>query len=226
MRKQIHFRTLLTSWMALAALSGSGAEGQNVWQRFYFRADAGPAFTRDTHVREFFGPVSGAKVKFDPGVRFSAALGYSFFDWLAAEAETGFIHNNIDSVSGWTRADASVSHVPFLGNVVLQCPKTSRFIPFIGGGLGMDSVLLDVDRATDGNFFLSGADSDVVFAYQAFGGVRYAFNDRMSLGLAYKYFVSDRPSYDVDDFNSGTVGRLGLGHGETHSVSIVFKMKF
>jgi opacity protein-like surface antigen len=226
MRKQIHFTTLVTSWMAMAALSQSGAKAQNVWQNFYFKADVGPAFTRDTHIREFFGPVSDVKVKFDPGVRFSAALGYNVLDWLAAEAETGVINNNIDSVTGWTRTEASLSHVPFLGNLVLQCPKQTRFIPFIGGGLGMDSAILDVRRASNGSFFLRGTDSDVVFAYQAFGGVRYAFNDQMSLGLAYKYFASGRPTYDVDDFTSGNTGRLGLGRGETHSVSVVFTLKF
>src|ERR1051326_8099623 len=54
----------------------------------YFRADGGGNITRDTELKEFFGPVTqGSKVKFDPGPRFGFAGGYFFTDWFALEGE-------------------------------------------------------------------------------------------------------------------------------------------
>src|SRR5437867_5092097 len=53
--------------------------------RFYLTGGIGPAFTEDTNLKEFNGPVSPARVKFDPGFQFRVAGGYLITDWLATE---------------------------------------------------------------------------------------------------------------------------------------------
>src|SRR5438128_147928 len=74
---------------------------------FDLECDLGGAWTRDTELKEFFGPVAPVrKVKLDTGARFGVVGGYRLTDWFAAEFETGSTANSIDSITGATRVDA------------------------------------------------------------------------------------------------------------------------
>ncbi len=185
----------------------------------YVRAGAGPVFTENTAVTEYFGPVSGVSLEFDPGVHFEAAAGYHLRDWAAVELESGINYNTISSVTGGNPGDSSLSNIPLLANLVLEYPNDTQFVPFIGGGVGASFSVLDVDAPG-----LHGNDTDAVFAYQGFGGVRYNIGDRMGISLAYHYYASDEPSWDVHS-SSGT-GQLGLGSVYSHAVSLTFTVKF
>ena len=179
----------------------------------YFRADAGGNITRDTELKEFFGPVTpGSKVKFDPGPRFGFAGGYFFTDWFALEGEIPA-----------TRVDATFYNVPFMANVRLECPRRCRVSPYIGGGLGVSAAVLDIDHIDHPNAFVHGSDSDGVFAYQGFAGLRFNLNDTMGLSLEYRYFATESPRWRSDDFLNDSIR---FGRIETHSVSIAFDFHF
>src|SRR5437867_8113428 len=178
---------------AAMAVSIVTTHAQEPSSNFYVTGGVGPALTLDTDVKEFFGPTSGAKVRFDTGVRFSVAGGYQFKDWLAVELETGLIYNSVDRVTGSSNADFSVSHVPFLANVVCQCPRMAPIVPYAGVGAGFAASVIDIDSFTLGTTTVTGSESDIVFAYQAFIGARYELNERMGVSFTYKYFATGEP---------------------------------
>jgi opacity protein-like surface antigen len=196
---------------------------------FYVRGDIGPAFTENMQVTEFFGAVSGATIKLDPGVRFGAAGGYSITDWFAAEVETGVSYNYFRSVSGnFTADNTSLANVPFLGNLVLQCPTKLGIVPYVGGGLGVVFSTFDTDYFSDNSRnAVEGTDTDAVFAYQGFAGLRYKINERMFVDLGYKYLRAEAPRYHVEPlFFGGASGDLRLSAIHTHSVAFSFTIQF
>src|SRR3954452_10694903 len=185
--------------------------------RFYMRTFAGGELTQDTQLKEFFGPVlPGTKVSFDPGVRFGVAGGYDVTDWFAAEGQVGVFANNINSITGASRVDASLSNVPFLINAKFQFPQKHRLSPYFGGGLGGSASTLDVDHIGLFGTTLHGTETTVVIAYQAFGGVRFRLNESMGLSVEYNYFATTNPEWKAE-FASGTFSdRIQFGGAQTH----------
>src|SRR5207244_7317066 len=143
------------SLLAQEAYSG-GSSGQG----FYFRGGIGPEVALRTDVNEFFGPVTGIKVKYDPGFRISAAAGYMFCNYFSAELESGILYNSIKSITGSTDTDASLSNVPMLVNAVFHFPLERNFTPYIGFGAGATSSVLASNRATINGTPLNENDSE------------------------------------------------------------------
>jgi OOP family OmpA-OmpF porin len=195
--------------------------------KFYIRSDAGGAVTLDTQLKEFFGPVApGTKVSFDPGVRFGVAGGYDVTDWFAAEAQVGVFANDIKSITGASRVDATFLNVPFLLNARFQCPNRSLLTPYFGGGVGGSASTLDVDHIDLGGTTLHGTQSTAVFAYQAFGGLRCRLNDRMGLSVEYRYFATTNPEWKADVTFGTPTDRVRFGGAQTHAVSLAFDFRF
>jgi len=196
--------------------------------KFYISADAGGALTSDPKVKEFLGPVTpGSKVSLDPGIRVGIVGGYQLTDWFAVEGETGVIGNNIKSITDADiDGDATLANVPFLLNARLSLPHgRCPITPYIGGGAGGSASVLSFDRHIDinGNR-LRGSDADVVFAYQAFGGLRYAINDRMGVGLEYHYFVTTGATWDANGL--GSPSKIGFSGVQSHTITASFDFHF
>ncbi len=192
---------------------------------FYFRGGIGPVLAHQTDVNEFFGPVSGVKVKYDPGLRVNVAGGYQFCGYFSAELESGLIHNSIKSITGSPDTDASLANVPLLVNAVFQFPLESRFVPYFGFGVGGSTSVLDVDHATlPGKPTLHGTDSDAVWAVQGFTGFRYEFADNMGVGFGYKFLATGEPKWDV--LSVGPSGKIGFENARTHAFMAEFTLKF
>ena len=155
--------------------------------RPYLRGDLGFAITEDMDVTldPSFVPATGGNVKMDldPGSRFSVAGGAMFGDFFGLELETGFMYNEIDSISGFTDVDGWITQVPFLANAMFEIRTKVGLTPFIGGGAGGVGVGLDLDDADSPTVSLDGWESDFVFAWQVFGGLRYEINENLSVGL-------------------------------------------
>jgi opacity protein-like surface antigen len=210
----------------VAAQPAPGAQ-PNQWTSpatpWYVRVDAGIALTQDTDLKEFFGPVTpGSRVKFDPGVRFAYGGGFRFSEFFALEAETGVMANYIDSITDANDIDqASLANIPFLVNLRFDVPGFP-VNPYFGGGAGGAIAVIDSDNLDVGGTSVSGSDSDVVFAYQAFAGLRYAINDNMGVGISYHYFATTEPSWEADN----SAGHIKFGRIETHTVTFAFDYRF
>ena len=194
---------------------------------FYLKADAGGNITRDTSLREFFGPVvPGSKVKFDPGYRFGVAAGYEPTKWSAVEGEVGFMGNEIKSITEATRVDAAFGNVPFLLNFKLKGPDGWKIRPYIGGGAGGSASVIAVDHIDLNDTRLHGNEGDIVFAWQGFAGVNVALNDRMSVGLEYRYFHAGAPTWEADSARGTETDQMRFGRTETHAISATFNWRF
>jgi len=190
---------------------------------FYLRGDMGGTLTEDTKLTEFFGPVApGTTVKFDPGFRMGVTGGYQLTDWFAGEFETGIMVNQIKSITGAAVDDATFSNVPLLLNARFQIPNRSRLTPYFGGGVGGAAATFNADSITLDGTRLTGGQSTMVFAYQAFGGVRYKINDHMGIGLAYHYFGTSDPDWKVDGSSGVSSDRMKFGSIQTHAFTIAF----
>lgn len=198
--------------------------------RFYVGADAGGALTGDTRVKGFLGPVDpGTKVRLDPGVRVGFVGGYKLTDWFSVEGETGVIGNNIKSITGASiDGDATLANVPFLLNARIQMPHGKCPVaPYIGGGAGGSASVLSFDHHIDFNGErLHGSDAAVVFAYQAFAGLRYAINDHMGLGLEYHYLATTGPTWTADHAGGAPSDRLSFLGVQSHALSVAFDYHF
>jgi opacity protein-like surface antigen len=196
---------------------------------FYVGADAGGALTSDSRVKEFFGPVDpGTKVRLDPGVRVGFIGGYKFNKWFGLEGETGVIANNIKSITGATiDGNADLANVPFLLNARFELPHgRCPITPYFGGGAGGAATVLTLDRHIDlDGVRLRGNDAALVFAYQAFAGLRYALSDRMGIGLEYHYFATTGPTWRADASGTDTDHLRFLGV-QSHAISVAFDFRF
>ena len=106
--------------------------------KFYVEGEVGGAVTMDTQLKEFFGPVvPNSEVKFNPGMWLGLRGGYGLTDWFDAEVETGFVANEIDSITLAAETDAALANIPVLLNARFHCPAWHRVSPYFGGGLGV-----------------------------------------------------------------------------------------
>lgn len=216
------FRSLLLAACCTTAVAAPWiAQGAGL----YVDVDAGVALADKVDLKRFVLPTpGGTKMKFDPGARLSVAVGYNFNDYLGAQFDTGVIYNEVDSVSGAARIDASLSHVPLMADIVLRCDRpNSKWVPYIGIGAGGDVSMIALDHVRTGAGVIDGADSTIVFACQAFAGIRYKFTEKMSIGAAYKFYdVLDDASWNVEHAR----GDIKIGDAMVHSAVVDFTIAF
>lgn len=199
--------------------------------KFYVAGEAGGAVTADTQLKEFFGvPLApNSEVKFDPGLWLGLRGGYGVTDWFDAEVETGLAANRIDSVTGATatETDAALTNIPLLLNARFHCPALHRISPYFGGGLGLSTTILSGDDLVIDGTRMHGSAAGAVFAYQAFGGLRFAINDRMGLSVEYHYFATTASEMRANvTVGTPASDRVQLGGMATHAATIAFDYRF
>lgn len=148
------------------------------------------------------------------GFGVTAALGYAWENRLRTEAELGYRRNGLDKVSGGAfgttftgDVDGHVSALSGMVNLLYDYRTEGNLTPYIGGGIGAADVTVVSDRlAVDA--------SDLVFAYQFMGGVRYALTDNLGLRLGYRYLATTTPEIRGSKADYGTHNiELGLTVG-------------
>lgn len=150
----------------------------------YFSANAGVNIIDDLTANTF--PV--VKVDFDPGFRFSAALGYTFYKnssvAVAGEFESGVLYSEIDKASvGTLSAPATGEYwqIPFLANILVTFMPDSKWNPYIGFGGG----------GVYGDLTINGVQGDETDgAFQGMAGVKYQINENLYAGAGYKALVT------------------------------------
>jgi len=190
-----------------------------------FRMGVGPSFFRNSQLTQFGGPVS-SPVEYQTGVALDTAVGWAFNQYLALDFNTGFIDAEIDNVPGYTSHNTRLYNVPFLADVTFSYPiPHTGFIPYAGAGLGGADVIFDTDSFRQNSTLnaVFGAESDVVFAGQAFAGVRFQISRTISLDLGYKFFATENPTFSYPASPNFDVGLHGA---RTHSVLFSLLWRF
>lgn len=93
-------------------------------------------------------------------------------------------------------------------------------VPFLGAGGGGLYSAIDLERLTASGRLLGDSNDSLDPAYQAFAGLKYAYNDRLDVGVVYKYLVADTPEWKL---NGSPVRAEAV---KTHSVSLVLSYRF
>lgn len=222
-----NFQSIVSAALcSVAVLTGINAQAEK--GKFYVEADAGGVVTTDTELKEFFGtPLApNSELTFDPGFRLGIRGGYGVTDWFDAEVETGLMANNIKSATGATETDASLANFPFLINARFHCPAFHKISPYFGGGLGGSTTILSANDLVINGTGLDGSTAGIVFAYQAFAGLRIAINDHMGISVEYHYFATTDSSMQADVTVGTASDEIKLGGTSSHAATIAFDYRF
>jgi hypothetical protein len=167
----------------------------------YATFDGGPTFYQDGELKSFGGPASG-RVHF------------------------GVNATTIDSIPGYSLRDAQFYNIPFLATVTFTYPIPHSLVtPYIGGGVGGSDSVFDPSNMSNNNTqnFVTGEEDDVVFAWEAYAGLRFQLNPNMALGIGYKYFGTGNPNFSYPPAPNFNVEFKGV---ETHSILASFTWRF
>jgi len=198
----------LTRLLAVALCSmGFGAGiAPSAQAQWYVSGNVGAMIVNDSDVSGSQGTASAnGTIEFDTGYGVSGALGYTFGS-IRAEAEVSYSKADMDKISGTAtdgtttvsgsgKIDGDVSALAFMVNGWYDFDTGSKWVPYVGGGLGMAKVESTI---------LSAESDDNVLAYQVGAGVGYKLTENTTATLGYKYFGTSDPNFDGVDAEVGT----------------------
>jgi opacity protein-like surface antigen len=178
------------------------------------RADGGDGFYADVHggtgitwngttrLSSDAAPSSiTGHTNYDVGWLAGASAGYAWNLWkqgFATEFEFTFRQNHIDRIATTglplTIGGDLHSYNIFL-NQYYRFVNRTPFTPYIGGGIGESTVVLNNTRPAFGFDTGPFGGTDAVFGYQGIAGVSYPIAPHLSLAAEYRYFATLRPGF-------------------------------
>ena len=139
----------------------------------YAFGDVGMSWLRDADT-------GGTTYQSDTGLAIAFGAGWGFGNGFRAEAEFSHRGNDVSNAHGDISADS------MMANVYYDIGTGTRFTPYVGVGTGFSRVdFNDVGNRIN--------DSDLVWAYQAIGGLTYQIADQWKLDANYRYFGTETP---------------------------------
>ena len=124
------------------------------------------------------------------------------------------------AVTGSQPVDGAFSILAYMVNVDYDFDTGSRWVPYVGGGLGLATVALDTKTA-EGRSLAD--DSDTVFAYQVGAGLGYEFpleeGRSITVSLDWRYFGTQTPTFKGD--LTGTEFDVGFS-GHDIGMSLIY----
>jgi len=140
--------------------------------------------------------IDDAEIKFDQGSVYALSAGYEFLKGERVELEYSNRENDLDEISG---NDVSESingddkATSLMINGIHEFFPKERLTPFLGAGIGIANVELDVDGI--------GNSDDDVFAYQLFLGLACEIYKKTNVDIQYRYFATEKPDYTFNGVN-------------------------
>jgi opacity protein-like surface antigen len=194
----------------------------------YFSAFLGGSFARDVTVSgfDYFNGIPFSdEVSYDSGIYTGGTGGYDF-GFMRLEGELAYRYNDIDTItfSNGSRFNSDEGYIGVFAtmfNVFFDLHNSSPVTPYLGGGIGFASLYLSDTYGFGPNGYgqLYADSDDTVFASQVGAGVDIALNNRYSLDIGYRYFITEEAN--LDSFIS--TNKLKF---ESHNAMVGFKMKF
>ena len=166
----------------------------------YVSGQLGVTFLNDSNYSEM---VDYGTIEFKQGYAVGIAGGYNF-GMFRVEGEIGYQKNDMDSrsdcsggacVSG-NIASSDITALSFLINGYFDFVNSSRFTPYISGGIGMANLDYKITNWSD---------NDTVFAYQVGAGVAFAINKHFTIDLKYRFFATEELETTIGTFESHNV---------------------
>ncbi len=191
--------------------------------RWTARMDLGGNVPNDPALTELGGPISGERLRLDPGMQFDLAFGFRPLPWLEVGPELGFTFNSVDSFGRYSYPDTMLFQIPMMVNVLVEYPVNRPFTAFVGVGTG--GVASFLTFGANGYYEPDGTGSDLVLAAQAFGGLRYRFGDNWTLGVIYRFLATDRQRWDVEWW-TGDRFQVAADGLRMHSLCLEFHGRF
>jgi len=190
---------------ALVAAATAPALGQDVYGKVF----GGVAFGNEHDITAQIVDEDLQLGVFDTktGYVVGGALGVSPTKFFSLEAEVAHRSNSVDSaVIGGEPFDTTgnLKSLSFMANGILSTP--ADFGPYAGAGAGAARIGGEGDH-------------DMVFAYQAFGGLKKNFGPQTVAAVEYRYFNADEASL------ADSAGVITTEY-DSHSVSLVLSRKF
>ena len=104
------------------------------------------------------------------------------------------------AVTGTQPVDGAFSMLAFMANVDYDFDAGTRWVPYIGGGLGLAIISLDTESPSTGRSLTD--DSDTVVAYQLGADLGYEFpleaGRSVTVSLDWRYFGTQNPTFKGD----------------------------
>jgi len=147
----------------------------------------------------------GYDVTTDPGYALGITVGTKLFDALRLEVELSGTHNGINELDSeyygdYSPFDGSVNALYLLGNAWYDFDVGGGFTPYLGGGVGVAGVTVDL---ADWDWKFDGTG----FAYQLGAGVKFDVSDSIAVDVGYRFkavpglTVSDDSDYEITDID-------------------------
>lgn len=165
----------------------------------YVVVRGGPGWA-DTSTRSPGGKGS-SEIHFKSEYGINIAYGHRFFDWLRLEGELGYLDLKLDGhTQNLTGQKMDMSghdeHFTTMLNVYADWHNSTAFTPFVGAGLGLAQVRLDMKFTRSNSEIAETDDKTTVFAYQFMGGVSWAIHQAWELELSYRYYATNDRTHD------------------------------
>jgi opacity protein-like surface antigen len=140
---------------------------------------------------------------YDAGFLANGYVGYDF-GFIRTEFELGYQFASISkfnlvpgvilgpgggSVLTVNNPDLNIGIFTGMANVWVDIKNRSRFIPYLGGGVGFAAVSWSNSCYNGCNYYEY--DSDTVFAYQVGGGVAFKVTNNLDIDIGYRYFSTE-----------------------------------
>jgi opacity protein-like surface antigen len=200
---------LLTgSALISAAYAQDGDSGMD--RRFYIGAGAGLNEATDST------PSNGNRYDFGSGYNILGTVGYKWTPNIRTELELDYRHASMNNING-IAANGAQKMLSFSGNVLYDFNISSRFTPYLGGGVGVARARWDNVNTGGGSPNIN--DDDNRFQWQLIGGVSTPISPRTALFAEYRYIgVADATFH-------GTAGQVVSDHYD-HSHNVLGGMRF
>jgi outer membrane protein OmpA-like peptidoglycan-associated protein len=202
MTKQRTLAVLLGTAAVLAFYGTGAAQAQvvtnpNYTYGPYIGAAGGGSFLNDISPN---GGGADQKSEFDPGFVGLGTVGWGFGNGFRAELEGGYRRNDLRSVRNSTDPNGgALGTMSLMVNGLYDIDPgmfgvdSYGFMPHVGLGVGWARPRFDNAKSFNGNT-VSGKDD--VLAYQGIAGVSYAVMPQVKLDLDYRYFGTDRGTFN------------------------------
>jgi len=207
MKKALLLSSLIFVFLTTVAFSAEGT---------YVSGNIGAVFIPDYNLTDTTSPGTEIELEASSGTAFGIAVGHDYGNNIRAEAELAYQKNDFDKAvlnNAYIPVSGDISSFAVLLNGYYDFPSESIFTPFIGAGIGFAQIDVSNFNA-EGSGIPNESTDDTVFAYQVGVGVGYAFSEKITIDVKYRFFGTSDPTFNTNEAEYGSHNiSLGLRVG-------------